>query len=644
MYYNVLVSSNRFHGKNSLTYESDERLFVGQLVKVPLQNRQTLGIVESTDSKAPKSVRSIVQSLPFHVAKTTFEFIDWLSDYYPAPLGSLVELFVPPGKMPSKFVNDLKAEPGLPKSNKLPILTKSQVKAMEVLEKHPASSVLLHGDTGTGKTRLYLERTLQVISGGRSVLVLTPEIGLTQPLAEQFKEVFGMERVVITHSGLTTATRRKLWEQAATSKFPLVVIGPRSALFSPLQDVGLIVIDEAHDGAYKQEQAPHYLTSRVASQLAKLQGAQMIMGTATPLVADYWQFQQKTLPIIRMQEPAISSNFETKRHIIDLRDHSLFEKSRLIGKPLIEAIEKAIKNHQQSLLFLNRRGSARLILCSTCGWQAVCPRCDIGLTYHDDRYKVICHSCGYQTNVPTSCPECGAGELIFRVPGTKALETELAGLFPNAKIGRFDSDNRGDEQLHRQFEALKSGSLDIVIGTQTVAKGFDLPKLAVIGIIQADSGLQLPDFTAVERTYQLISQVSGRLGRGHGAGQIFIQTYSPDESLIKWATRQNYEKFYERELRERLQFGFPPFTYLLKLQTGRATSNSAKKALENFSSRLSQNSSLEIIGPAPCFIEKQNGKYVWQLVIKSTRRNVLLKVIEHLPANIRYDIDPTDLL
>jgi primosomal protein N' (replication factor Y) len=256
-----------------------------------------------------------------------------------------------------------------------------------------------------------------------------------------------------------------------------------------------------------------------------------------------------------------------------------------------------------------------------------------------------CHSCDFSDHVPSSCPVCGATELVFRNIGTKALEVEVARLFPGARLARFDRDTAAQERLHQQFERLHREDIDIVIGTQAIAKGFDLPKLAVVGIIQADSGLQLPDYNAGERTFQLLSQVSGRVGRGHRAGRLFVQTYDPESPLIQWALHKAYDEFYQQELAERKLFHFPPYYYLLKVTCSRASSKSAQQACAKVAEQLkAQFPGLIIEGPAPRFIEKMASKYAWQLIIKAPRRDALLKVIAHLPSTVTYDLDPSDLL
>ena len=346
-----------------------------------------------------------------------------------------------------------------------------------------------------------------------------------------------------------------------------------------------------------------------------------------------------------MTEQAISATQPTSLEIIDQKDKTNFTKSPWLSNTLISSISNALENNEQSLLFLNRRGSARLVMCEKCGWQALCPHCDVALTYHQDNHKMRCHSCEYSESAPTNCPNCKSSEIIFRSIGTKALETELARIFPKARISRFDRDTDKTLRLHQQFKSLRSGDIDIVIGTQTVAKGLDLPKLSVVGIVQADSGLQVPDFTAIERTFQLISQVSGRIGRGHRAGSLFVQTYEPNSPLLALALKKDYAKFYSQELVQRKTYSFPPYVHLLKISCTRATSTSAMNACQKICDNIKSGvASVRIEGPAPKFIEKSRGKFTWHVVVKSKQRSNLIEIIKNLPSNCTYDLDPSNLL
>lgn len=642
MYYRVLVASQKYHGKESLTYSSANNLDVGQLVAVPLQNQRVVGIIESKVSKPSFTTKGILSDWPIYIPRNSLALLQWLHAYYPAPLGLITELFTPPAM--TKKLPEAPELPPIGELTGLPPLTTEQKDVLDKIADSAGQNILLHGDTGTGKTRIYLELTRQSLADNKSVIILTPEIGLTGPLLDTFKKTFG-PRVLVTHSEMTPGQRREVWFTANTSTEGIVIIGPRSALFSTLQNIGLIVMDEAHDSAYKQEQSPHYQTSRVAAQLARLHGARLVMGSATPLVADYFAFESKKLPILRMVTPAIQIKQETSTQVVDLRNKENFSKSPWLSNSLLSAIKDALEKGEQSLLFLNRRGSARLILCDKCGWQALCPHCDIPLTYHHDQHLMRCHSCDFRGKVPMQCPTCANSDLIFRSIGTKALESEVTRLFPGARVNRFDRDTEKSQRLLQQYEALHSGDIDILIGTQSIVKGFDLPKLSIVGIIQADGGLQIPDFTATERTFQLLSQVSGRIGRGHRRGSLFVQTYDPESTLISLALAKDYSGFYEQEIKQRELYNFPPHTFLLKVSCARASSKSAMSACQKLADELKASGGRIVIeGPAPRFIEKMAGKYVWHLIIKSGNRSKLVEIAQSLKGNYMHDLDPSDLL
>jgi primosomal protein N' (replication factor Y) len=503
---------------------------------------------------------------------------------------------------------------------------------------------MLHGVTGSGKTRIYLERTLSTIAAGKSVVVLTPEIGLTQPLIKQFEqhipaEVFGV------HSDMTQAARRKRWLQIATSPKPLVVIGPRSALFMPTTNIGLIIIDEAHDSAYKQDQSPHYLATRVAAKLRSLHNAQLILGSATPSVADYYTFSTRGLPIVSLQEQAVKSDTRKKVVIIDSKNRGQFSRSRILSDQLLDAIQESKSRGEQSLLFLNKRGSARLILCQSCGWQAICPRCDVSLTFHADTHNLRCHSCDTTQAVPLNCPECDNHEIVFTSVGTKALEQEISRLFPQSRVQRFDGDTTKSQSLSALASDLQDGSIDIIIGTQTITKGFDLPNLGVVGIVQADTSMAIADFSASEKTFQLLTQTSGRIGRGHRNSTLVIQSFNPDSPVLKQAVEENYVDFYASEIAERRTYNFPPFKHMMVIRCTRSSRASALAACKSLKLQIRiSHPHIQIDGPSPRFIEKQRGKYTWQLLLRSTHRNLLVSVAQNIETRFSHNIDPIDLL
>jgi primosomal protein N' (replication factor Y) len=643
-YYLVWVRSNRYHGSEPLTYANRQKLASGQLVRAELQHEVILGVVSGSTTKPRFQTKPVTEvldlpPLPAHLLRLA----KWLAGYYPAPLGILTKQLVPANLSAKQIEKSSAAKLSPPDFSGLPLLTDEQAAALEHMAE--PDSYLLHGITGSGKTRLYIELAAQALAAGKSAIVLTPEISLTTQLANSFRQVFG-ERVVVMHSQQTPAQRQAAWLACVRATEPLIVIGPRSALFSPLAKPGLIVMDEAHETAYKQEQAPQYLTGRVAAYLAQISRSTLVLGSATPSVSDYYLAEQKHKPIIHLNKLAQSDQHaKTEVVVVDRKERSLFGRSAYLSQPLIEAIGIALGRQEQALLYLNRRGTARLVMCENCGWQASCPHCDVPLTYHGDHHQLRCHSCNYHASVPSSCPVCSYPSVIFKTAGTKAIVNEAERLFPQARVARFDTDNARADRFEQQYDKVKAGEVDILVGTQLLAKGLDLPRLSTLGVLLADTSLYLPDFSAQERTFQLLNQVLGRIGRGHIPGHAVIQTYHPDHPVIQAAIKDDYQTFYEQELIGRRDFLFPPSCYLLKLSVRRASISSAESAATKLKTEIeSSDAKVRVEGPAPNFHERFQNKFQWQLVVKAVHRPELLKVIVALPAGWSYDLDPLDLL
>lgn len=647
-YYLVAVGSQKYHGKHLLTYASQQEYSPGSIVEVPLQKQNAYAFVVRKTTKPAFRTKPIERALENlkTLPKQQLQLFDWIAAYYPAPLGITAQLFLP--KLLPKSVPE-QIKPHATKKKIAPqnvSLTAEQKNVLASLE--PTGTHLLHGETGSGKTRLYIEMTRQSFENGSSSIILTPEISLTSQLAKNFIQEFGEDSVLVLHSQLTEATRRNIWLRILASTQPLVIIGPRSSLFSPLRKIGLIVVDESHEFAYKQENAPHYHAARVASKLAELHNARLILGSATPSVEDYYLARQKKRPVLRMSSLATNegSKANVDVSVVDLRDKSLFTKNSYVSDTLIGLIRSTLSNKQQAMLFINRRGTARIVLCEQCGWQASCPHCDLPLTYHHDSHSLRCHTCGFNKKAISSCPVCHNVDITLKSVGTKSIAAQVKKLFPSARVERFDTDNLKGERLHELYEEVHNGKIDILIGTQLLAKGLDLPRLGVVGVINADASLYIPDFTAQERTYQLLYQIIGRVGRGHlEHAAAVVQTHTPDNLAIRSAISRNWEQFYEAELAERKQFMFPPFCHLLKATCKRASTKAAYENAEKTAAAL-RSSGLEFVieGPAPAFHEKVQNKYAWQLIIKSKRRSELLKAIELLPKDWSYDIDPVNLL
>lgn len=642
-FYKIFPASLSYKGAEPLVYSAAAKLKAGQLVSVPLRNETCAGVVIGSSKKPAFRAKIIshlseLPPLPPHL----ISLADWMMNYYACGSGPVIRQLIRENYLKNTKNPETLTPQKCPQGT-LPPLTREQKSALSKIA--GSGTYVLHGETGSGKTRLYVELTEKSLTNGKSAIILTPEIGLTAQLSREFKTSFG-DRVIITHSQLTPTERRRIWQQLLTAVQPLVVIGPRSTLFSPLKDIGLIVIDESHDGSYKQNDAPHYSAITTAAKLAELNRCPLILGSATPSINDYFMAQSRGRPILRLNKLAIKTTQDrVKLAVIDIKERSQFKRSQLLSDELIKYCEEALARKEQVLLFLNRRGTARVTICTSCGWSAVCPHCNLPLTYHGDTHLLRCHSCNYHQLPVSQCPNCGSNEINFKGSGTKAIEAEAKKLFPKAVVRRFDNDNPKRDRLEQAYDQLKGGKIDIIIGTQAIAKGLDLPNLTVVGIVTADTGLYLPDFSADERTYQLIRQVIGRVGRGHRPGTALIQTYNPDNPIIKAAIYGDYESFYKHELAARQKFNFPPARHLLKLTVGRTNASSAEATCKKIKLRLEQSKLRVVIdGPSPCFHETRNGKHYWQLVLRANQRSELLTVLSSMPAEIASELDPISLL
>lgn len=505
-------------------------------------------------------------------------------------------------------------------------------------------TAIMHGITGSGKTAVYIELAKQTLNAGKSVMVLVPEIALTSQLVAEFQHHFS--DIILTHSKQTESERHRAWAAALSSPTPRVIIGPRSALFMPVTSIGLIVIDEAHEPSFKQDQSPRYSALRVASILAKHHGGRVVQGSATPLVSEYYLAKAAGRPIIELPEKARRDAVTPDISVVDMTKKPLFTKHRFFSDSLLAQIATSLSANHQVLIFHNRRGSASTTLCENCGWSAICPRCFVPFTLHGDTHQLICHICGTTERVPTSCPECAHTDIVHRGIGTKLVESELKRLFPQASIARFDGDTENKQTVEQRYQELYDGTIDIIVGTQVIAKGLDLPHLRTVGVIQADAGLSLPDFVSAERTFQLLSQVVGRVGRSSHPTHVIVQSYQPNTPAVTLGIQQDYATFYDLTLADRKRGHFPPFTYLLKLTCLYKTEAAAIRQSRAFAARIRQEfSDVIILGPTPAFYERQHDTYRWQIVVRSSRRSQLLSIAATVPAtHWHVDIDPASLL
>lgn len=644
-YYEVAPTAIVRSSATTFTYESAETLDTGTIVTIPLGKKTLTGVVMSKVDKPEyevKPITSIVEgkALPSPLVET----IAWISEYYNTHLATTLQTALPRGLTKNRRTTS-KSTPVHDRNRTKNVFTKYQAAAINTISSSESGTILLHGVTGSGKTAVYIESARRAIEKGQSAIVLVPEIALTSQIVAEFALHF--DNILLTHSRQTEADRHRTWQQALHATTPRVIIGPRSALFMPISNIGLIVIDECHEPSFKQEQAPRYSALRVASVLAKHHRTKVVLGSATPNITDYYLSEQSGGTIIEMPKPARADTTEPSIQLVDMTKRNNFTRHQFLSNELLEQLEQSFASGKQALIFHNRRGTASTTLCENCGWQSGCPRCYVPLTLHSDSHKLRCHICSLDSPVPTSCPVCHAADIIHKGLGTKRIESELRRLFPKQTIARFDGDTASGESVDQRYQDLYDGKIDLIIGTQIIAKGLDLPHLRTVGVVQADAGLSLPDFSAPERTFQLLAQVIGRVGRSHHQTNVVIQSYQPDNPAIVDGISRNYQDFYKRSLALRKHTNFPPFCYLLKLTCTYKTEKSAVQNSRKLADelRLHASPNVEILGPTPAFYERVRDTYRWQLVIKSHRRQDLVDLLQHLPPTYwQYELDPVSLL
>lgn len=645
MYY-YEVAPNQIVRANSATYtySYNNELAIGQIVSISVGKKALIGVIVRQVKKPvykTKPILTIVEETPLPQPLVTLA--EWLSNYYVSHLATVLQTILPRGTQKKRRARVASSHVSR-RDRTIIVFTDDQLKALATIEQMSPGTALLHGVTGSGKTAVYIEAAQRAINSGQSVIILVPEIALTSQLVDEFSHHF--DDIILTHSRQTEAERHTAWIEALNSQSARIVIGPRSALFMPLPHIGLIVIDEAHEPSFKQEQSPRYSALRAASILAQAHKAKLVMGSATPSISEYFVAEQSKRPIITMSRPARAIT-KPVISLVDMTKRQNFTKQRFLSDKLLLQLEETFESGNQALIFHNRRGSASTTLCENCGWQAGCPRCFVPLTLHADQHQLRCHICGFHDKVPTSCPECHNADIIHKGIGTKLIEQELRKLFPKQVIVRFDGDSADADSVESRYQELYDGTIDLIIGTQVIAKGLDLPKLRTVGVVQADSGLSLPDFGASERTFQLLAQVVGRVGRSHHPTTVIVQSYQPKHQAVVDGLNQNYQHFYEAALIERRRAHFPPFTYLLKLtciyKTEAAAVKNAQKLAAELRTKLAN--TVEIFGPTPAFYERQRDTYRWQLVLKSARRSDLVMALVHTPpTHWQSELDPMSLL
>lgn len=522
---------------------------------------------------------------------------------------------------------------------------------VEGIDSKEFAPFLLHGVTGSGKTEVYLQAISYAMDRGKAAMVLVPEIALTPQLVERFRSRFACG-IAVLHSALSNGERYDEWRRIRRGEAK-IVIGARSAIFAPLENLGIIVVDEEHEGSYKQSDGLRYNARDLALVLGKQHKAVVLLGSATPLTTTVHAARSGRMKELTL-ESRVNDRPMPETFLVDQRG----KKSESLSPELVDALSDNLASGGQSLLFLNRRGFATWLVCRDCGFILRCPNCSVTLTYHQHKKRHICHYCDHSIPAPSLCPECEGGEIGLFGVGTERLEEEVAALFPEARVARMDRDTTAGRGGHsRILKKLENGAIDILIGTQMIAKGHDFPGVTLVGVVSADTTLNLPDFRGSERGFQLVSQVSGRAGRGDTPGKVLVQTLNPEHFALRAAVAHDYEDFYSQEIEERKDAGYPPFSYLAAIQF---SSNSAKTVEKGSGTaaellrklRVKSGMRLEILGPAVPPMGMIRGRYRWQILLKSIRRDQLHRLLHQfrsdytLPATVRMtiDIDPLELI
>ncbi len=571
-----------------------------------------------------------------------------LRDAFPAPGGPLNQLrakdlltvterIIQPGAAEQVEIDPADVQPRKPTAEQKVVL--DEVKA--ALEARAFASFLLHGVTGSGKTEVYLQAAAHVLERGGTALLLVPEIGLTPQFLARFRARFGERTVAVLHSGLTERERFDEWLRIRSGEAALVV-GPRSAVFAPVERLRLVVVDEEHDGSYKQEEGLRYNARDVALVRARRADAVVILGSATPSLETLHNAREGRHALVSLPS-RVSGRSLPEIELVDLREHPVSDPDAAaasLSPPMRDAIQSNWEAGGQTILLLNRRGFATTVVCTSCGKHFRCSECDISLTYHGRSHQVSCHWCGQSSVLPESCPSCGdRGSLHLLGHGTERLEEGMLSLWPSLRVDRMDSDTTRSRSSHRRIlDRFRTGEVDVLVGTQMVAKGHDFPRVTLVGVLHADSALHMPDFRASERTFQLISQVAGRAGRGDRPGRVLVQTWHPKHHAIQLAMEHDFDSFADREMRLRQGLWYAPFARLAMFRvsarqerTGQVAAMLCRDRVETAAREVVTGpAQLRVMGPSPSPVYKARGRFRWQVMVKACDHRTLSRLLARL--------------
>ncbi len=538
-------------------------------------------------------------------------------------------------------------------------LTSEQKKAFdeinESIQNNKNKEYLIYGVTGSGKTEIYLQLIDEILKKNKTSIVLVPEISLTPQMVDRFIARFGEKRIAVLHSKLSIGERYDQWNKIKNGECK-IVIGARSAIFAPVQNLGLIIIDEEHDSSYKSETSPRYNAKELAGFIAKQNNIPLVLGSATPDICSFYKAQTGNIELITLTKRANKSSLP-KVEVVDLRQELANGNRSILSVKLYSAIEENIKNKKQTILFLNRRGFSTFVMCRDCGYTVKCKNCNITMTYHSKGNKLKCHYCGHEQKNLVECPECKSKNIKYFGTGTQKLEEEINKLFPTATTIRMDVDTVTKKNSHEEIlNKFKNDNIDILIGTQMVVKGHHFPNVTLVGVIAADSSLYIEDYRANERTFQILTQVAGRAGRDKLPGKVIIQTYNPENFAIECSQKQDYNIFYDTEIELRKQLKYPPFCDIISIGLTDIDEYKIGKIAEAIYNNLNilinkYNIKLVVYKPLPCPIDKIKNKYRWRIILKGKLNNKIIDIINmaiektnNKTTRVIVDTNPTNLM
>lgn len=639
----------------SFTYQipegMEEKACVGHRVVVPFARREMTGYIIETIPEVEatytiKEIKRVIDDTPLY-NKQTIALAEWMSRFYLCSRGEALSMMIPGGRRDSS-IPALESEEDL-LFGRIDTLSDEQQHAIDTILKRERPMYYLYGVTGSGKSEVFLRSAEEVIKEGKSVIYLVPEITLTHQLARLVTKRFS-QRVAILHSALTPSQRLKEWKRIIAGEVDLA-IGARSAVFAPFPNLGLIILDEEHESSYKSGNTPRYHARQVAQRRCQSEGATLVMGSATPSL-EAWALMEENKHVGSLHlQNRVSGGIMPIIEVVNLS----YEKN-LISKTLQERIKETLNKKKQTILFLNRRGFSYFFHCNSCGYVLRCPHCAVALTYHKGTGQMVCHYCGYRTKPMRFCPECNSLDVNYSGFGTEMVEEEIRRLFPSARIARLDTDSAKKKgEIGKVIKAFRDGEIDILLGTQMVAKGLNFPLVELVGIVLADSGLNIPDFRAQERTFSLLVQVSGRAGRYNDQGRVIIQTYHPENPAIQYALQSDVQGFYAQELAIRKQTGFPPYSRLINLVFRGRNQQKVEQEVQKFSAHIEQltvRGGAEVLCSSECPLEKIASNWRYHLLVSGSQASLVHHLVakalsDYTPPRgvyLEVDLDPLQLL